>query len=101
RTVAIKVLHPGAAGSPAMQQRLQREARTISSLNHPHICALYDVGSYGGGGYLVMEHLEGETLAARLRRGSLPLTSALSIAHQWRTRSRPRKSRGSYTAGRR
>jgi serine/threonine protein kinase len=62
------------------KQRLEREARAISSLNHPNICTLHDVGSQDGIDFLVMEHLEGETLADRLHRGALPLNEALAIA---------------------
>src|SRR6202022_4689336 len=63
RTVAVKVLARGAAGQPGARERFEREARTISSLNHPNICALYDVGLHDGVDFLVMEYLEGETLA--------------------------------------
>ena len=63
-------------------ERFEREARAISSLNHPHICALYDIGSEDNIDFLVMEHLEGETLEARLRRGPLPIEEALRIAIQ-------------------
>ena len=83
RTVAIKVLLAAAAGDPAQRERFRREARTISSLNHPHICTIYDVGQHNGVDYLVMEYLEGETLAARLRRyrdQPLPLKEALRFA---------------------
>ena len=72
RTVAIKVLPADLAGGPERRQRLEREARAISALNHPHICALYDVGRQDGIDYLVMEYLEGETLADRLRRARCP-----------------------------
>ena len=72
RTVAIKILPQGLAETPEIRQRFEREARAISSLNHPHICALYDVGRHEGTDYLVMEYLEGETLAARLEKGPLP-----------------------------
>ncbi len=71
RTVAIKVLPAEAAASPERRERFEREARAVSSLNHPHICTLYDVGRHGDVDYLVMEHLEGETLAQRLTRGAL------------------------------
>jgi serine/threonine protein kinase len=71
RTVAIKILPRHLSESPAGKQRFEREARVISSLNHPNICALYDVGSQAGTDFLVMEFLEGETLADRLRKGSL------------------------------
>jgi Tol biopolymer transport system component len=71
RTVAIKVLPAEAASSPERRERFEREARAVSSLNHPNICTLYDVGRHGDVDYLVMEHLEGETLAQRLTRGAL------------------------------
>ena len=80
RTVAIKVLPPHWADNREMKQRFEREARTIASLNDPHICALHDIGHEGGIDYLVMEHLEGETLAARIARGPVPLDEALTIA---------------------
>ncbi len=72
RDVAVKVLPPHLATSPELRQRFEREARAVSSLNHPHICTLYDVGREGDIDFLVMEHLEGETLATRLERGPLP-----------------------------
>ncbi|MGE5278279.1 MAG: protein kinase domain-containing protein [Acidobacteriota bacterium] len=77
RTVAVKVLPQQLSGSPEVRQRFEREARTISQLSHPHICALYDVGQDGETDYLVMEYLEGETLSARLARGALPLEQTL------------------------
>jgi len=76
RTVAIKVL-PDHLSSPEARQRFEREAKTISQLSHPHICALYDVGHEAGVEYLVMEFLDGETLADRLGRGALPVEQAL------------------------
>jgi serine/threonine protein kinase/Tol biopolymer transport system component len=79
RQVAIKVLAAHLSSSPELKQRLEREARAISSLNHPHICQLYDIGSQDGTDYLVMEFLEGEAVAERLRRGSLPLNEVLKI----------------------
>ena len=82
RIVAIKILHPDAAGDPDRRQRLDREARAIASLNHPHICTLYDVGHQDGIDYLVMELLEGQTLAERLTRGALPLDQAMQYAIQ-------------------
>jgi eukaryotic-like serine/threonine-protein kinase len=92
REVAIKVLASHLSSSPELKQRMEREARAISSLNHPHICHLYDIGSEGGADYLVMEYLEGETLAERLRKGSLPfhevykigiaVADALAFAHR-------------------
>src|SRR5450631_4615243 len=77
RTVAVKVLPPHLSASPESRQRFEREAKTISQLSHPHICALYDVGREGDTEYLVMELLEGETLLDRLARGPLPLESTL------------------------
>jgi Tol biopolymer transport system component len=71
RQVAIKVLPAELAASADFRQRFEREAKTISSLNHPHICALFDVGHQDGVDFLVMELLEGETLAERLKRGSV------------------------------
>ncbi len=82
RTVAIKVLPEHLAGNVELRQRFEREARAVSSLNHPHICTLYDVGHEGDVHYLVMEHLEGETLVQRLRKGALPTDEALGIAVQ-------------------
>src|SRR5262245_39961929 len=77
RTVAVKVLSSNISSSPEFQQRFEREARLISSLSHPHICALYDVGHQDGIDYVVMEFLEGETLAERLKKGKLPVDQAL------------------------
>jgi serine/threonine protein kinase len=80
RTVAIKVLATHLADRPELRERFEREARTVASLNHPHICTLYDVGHQNGIDYLVMEYLEGETLAERLKKGPLPLTQVLQYA---------------------
>jgi len=77
RTVAVKVLPVHLSSSPESRQRFEREARTISQLSHPHICALYDVGREGETEYLVMEYLEGETLSDRLLKGALPLEQVL------------------------
>jgi Tol biopolymer transport system component len=77
RTVAIKVLPEHLSASPEIRQRFEREARTISQLSHPHICALYDVGRDGEIEYLVMEYLEGQTLADRLAKGPFPLDQTL------------------------
>ena len=77
RTVAIKVLPSHLSTSPDLRQRFEREAKAIAALSHPHICALYDVGQEGEAEYLVMELLEGETLADRLARGPLPLEQSL------------------------
>jgi Tol biopolymer transport system component/predicted Ser/Thr protein kinase len=77
RTVAVKVLPQHLSSSPESRQRFEREAKTISQLSHPHICALYDVGNQDGVEYLVMEYLEGETLAERLLKGALPTEQTL------------------------
>src|SRR5262249_22665666 len=82
RDVAIKVLPAHLSSDADLKQRMEREARAISSLNHPHICTLHDVGSQDGVNFLVMEHLEGETLADRLHRGALSLDEALKIGIQ-------------------
>src|SRR5215475_13245668 len=82
RTVAIKVLSESLASDPQFRERFDREARAISQLDHPHICALYDVGEQDGTSYLVMQYLEGETLEARLKKGALPLNQALQLAIQ-------------------
>jgi Tol biopolymer transport system component len=92
RSVAVKVLPPHLSSNPEIRLRFEREARTVSSLNHPHICSLYDVGHQDGIDYLVMELVDGETLAHRLERGSLPpadvlqygieISDALDRAHQ-------------------
>src|ERR1700732_5316213 len=80
RTVAVKILPQVLAADPQFRDRFDREARTISQLDHPHICTLYDVGQQDATTYLVMQYLEGETLADRLRKGALPLDQALRIA---------------------
>jgi len=80
RTVAIKVLPSHLADKPDLRERFEREARTIASLNHPHICTLYDIGHQDGTDYLVMEYLEGETLAERLKKGPLPIEQVLKYA---------------------
>jgi eukaryotic-like serine/threonine-protein kinase len=80
RTVAIKILPDHLAENPQANERFQREARAISSLSHPNICHLYDVGAQNSTSYLVMEYLEGETLADRLRKGPLPLEQFFKVA---------------------
>src|SRR5260370_23685122 len=82
RTVAIKILPAQFSADPVRKQRFEREAKTICSLNHPHICVLYDVGSQDGVDYLVMECVEGETLAKRLEKGALPLELVLKYGTQ-------------------
>ena len=96
RDVAIKVLPAHLSANPEVRARFEREARTISQLNHPHICTLHDIGHQEGIDYLVMEYLEGETLAARLEKGPLPLAEVLR--HRDRDRGRagsraPRRDR--------
>ena len=82
RLVAIKVIKSAHHSDPRARERFDREARVVASLDHPHICALYDVGHDDGVDYLVMQYLEGETLAARLHAGPLPIAEALKYASQ-------------------
>src|SRR5436309_1316944 len=82
RIVAIKVLPSHLSSNPQLKQRFEREARTISSLSHPHICALHDIGHQNGTDYLVMEYLEGDSLAQRLDKGPLPTEQVLKYAIQ-------------------
>jgi len=82
RDVAIKILPKEMSADAARKQRFEREAKTISGLNHPNICVLYDVGSQDGVDYLVMECVEGETLAKRLEKGPLPLEQVLKYGAQ-------------------
>lgn len=82
RTVAIKILPDALAGDEQFRERFEREARAISQLNHPHICVLHDVGVADQIQFLVMEHLEGETLEDRLAKGALPAADALNVAMQ-------------------
>ena len=77
RTVAIKLVRPELARRADFRERLHREARAISALNHPHICSLYDIGEQDGLDYLVMEYVEGESVADALKRGPLPVEHAL------------------------
>lgn len=84
RTVAIKVLHSSLIATPELKARFDREARAISQLNHPHICTVHDVGHdpASSADYMVMEYLEGQTLADRLEKGPLPIDQALKVAIQ-------------------
>jgi serine/threonine protein kinase len=101
RTVAVKILPEHLAGDPERRERFEREARVVSTLNHPHICILYDVGNQDGVGFLVMEYIEGQTLLERLQKGALPLeqalrygveiASALAFAHAHRIQHRDLK----------
>src|ERR1700730_9329346 len=79
RTVAIKILPDHLSSNPDLKQRFEREARAISTLNHPRICMLHDVGHQDGVDFLVMEYLEGESLSDRLRKGPVPLKDTLKI----------------------
>src|SRR4030081_2471049 len=80
RIVAIKILPDTLASDPGFRERFDREARAVAALNHPHICTLHDVGHHGGTAFLVMEYLEGETLAARLARQGRPEGRPLQMA---------------------
>ncbi len=82
RTVAIKVLPEQLAGDRQFRERFDREAQAISALDHPHICALYDVGEQSGTAFLVMQYLEGDTLADRLKKGPLPFEQGIEYAIQ-------------------
>jgi serine/threonine protein kinase len=92
RTVAVKVLLASLSSDPSLKQRLEREAKAVSKLSHPHICTLYDVGHQDGMDFLVMEFLDGETLERRLDKGALPpeqtirygaqIADALAKAHK-------------------
>src|SRR5437588_1069177 len=82
RSVAIKILPAQFSSDPVHKQRFEREAKTISHLNHPHICVLHDIGHQDGINYLVMECLEGETLAKRLEKGPLGLEQVLNVGAQ-------------------
>jgi len=82
RVVAIKVLRADVAADPERRRRFEQEARAVSALNHPHICVLHDIGREGDTDFLVMEYLEGQTLAERLAKGPLPLPEVLQIGSE-------------------
>ena len=82
RDVAIKILPEGFAADSVARERFQREAKSIAALNHPHICTLHDIGEEGPTSFLVMELVDGETLAATIASRPIPLASALLIAGQ-------------------
>jgi serine/threonine protein kinase len=82
RLVAIKVLPTHIAQREELRLRFEREAQAVSSLNHPHICVLYDIGRQDGIDYMVMECLEGETVGERISRGALPPQQALQYSIQ-------------------
>jgi len=98
RAVAIKVLPEHLSDDPERRQRFQREARLVSSLNHPHVCALHHVGTHDGFDYLVMEHLEGETLQHRLSRGPMTWTERLRTSFTSPMRWSRHIARASFTA---
>ena len=93
RIVAIKVLPAHVAADPDLKQRLEREAKTVAALSHPHICPVFDVGNQDGIDFLVMDYLDGQTLAQRLEKGALPLDQTLQIAFQGVTVAREAISR--------
>ena len=97
RIVAIKVLPEQLTSSPEQRERLEREARTISQLSHPHICALYDMGERARPDFLVMEYLEGETLADRLERARFPSSRSAAMARRSRRHSARRTPPESFT----
>src|SRR6202795_4677591 len=82
RDIAIKVLPANLSSDPNLRQRLEREAKAVSKLSHPHICTLYDIGHQDGVDFLVMEYLEGETLERRLTKGPLPPEQTIRYASQ-------------------
>jgi eukaryotic-like serine/threonine-protein kinase len=82
RVVAIKILHSRLADEPGLRDRFEREARVLAGLNHPHICALYDIGRESAVDYLVMEYLDGQSLARKLEEGALPIDQAILWAMQ-------------------
>lgn len=91
RDVAVKVVTRALADTPGLRERFEHEARSVAALNHPNICTLYDIGRDGDVDYLVMEFLEGRTLADCLgARRALPVDEATAIAIQISTRSTPR-----------
>ena len=92
RPVAIKILTSSRATGPQLE-RFQREARAVARITHPHICTIYDVGQFDGVPFLVMEFLEGESLAQRLERGPLPVDRALASPARLPPPSMPRTGR--------
>ena len=93
--MAIKVLPEHVAADPDLKQRFEREAKTVAALSHPHICPVFDVGGQDGVDFLVMEYLDGETLAQRLDQGALPLDQASRSPSRSRMRWTRRTGRGS------
>ena len=95
RSVAVKVLPEHIAKREDLRGRFEREARAVASLNHPNICTLFDIGAQDGISYMVMELMEGETLAARIEKGPIPLDQALSFAQQIGCKAQPLAMGGS------
>ena len=98
RTVAIKLIRPEFATLEEFRRRFDREAKAISILNHPNVCRLYNIGEHKGSAYLVMEFVEGETLAALMRKRRLPMDEVLHKASRSPTRSAPHTIAGSCIA---
>ena len=98
RSVAIKVLTSSRGATPVELERFQREARAIARVSHPNICIIHDVGQEAGVPFLVMELLEGETLAERLQRGPIPIDAALAMATQIADALTPHTARTSFIA---
>ena len=94
-----KFLPAHLADRAELRERFDREAKTIASLNHPHICTLHDTGHQDGIDYLVMEYLEGETLAQRLAKGALPIEAGLAIRHRNCRRAGQGASQGHHASG--
>jgi eukaryotic-like serine/threonine-protein kinase len=98
REVAIKVLPTSLSSDGSLKQRLEREAKAISKLSHPHICILHDIGHQDGVDFLVMEYLEGETLEQRLSKGPLPPSRPFLLPLKWPARSPKPTNWVSFTA---
>ena len=98
RLVALKFVAEDLASDAEALSRFQREARTASALNHPHICTIHDIGEQDGRAFIAMEHLQGATLQERLAAGSLSLNTALEVGAQIATRWMPHIPRASSTA---
>jgi len=98
RDVAIKVLPPHVADDPSLKERFEREARALGALSHPHICPVFDVGAQDGIDFLVMEFLDGETLAVRLTKGRCRSIWRFATGPRLPTRSTRRIARASSTA---
>jgi serine/threonine protein kinase len=91
RSVAIKVLPSLVAADPLRRKRFEREARLVSQLNHPHVCALYDIGQDLGIDFIVMEFVEGETLADRIANGPIPVSEVKRCPSSFKSQKRSRR----------